>query len=257
MDSDWQCLDRSMHSLQCSGFVNFLIFISSEAKHVFVNGQENIFYQHKYDQGCTSSTMATRSCLRLEELEPMFQRRVRFVVCGSNRLILFGIFLGITNTLTFTGWGLTVVPLPKLCARHHGRHFLFGLWAIQVTQWRSVKSKSQQSRECWRSSPTTPSVSSRWPNTHHYPNPNEKWVSDRPEDYHHQRHHHHQHFHSSPSLLKNERWVCTSGRPEDLATTDRLAKEVLEQQVAEQDADDNHDDVDNIVPYCWCVRLRT
>merc|ERR1711971_173721 len=27
------------------------------------------------------------------------------------------------------------------------------------------------------------------------------------------------------------RWVCTSGRPEDLATTDRLAKEVLEQQV--------------------------
>merc|ERR1712032_706350 len=29
------------------------------------------------------------------------------------------------------------------------------------------------------------------------------------------------------------RWVCTSGRPEDLATTDRLAKEVLEQQVRE------------------------
>ena len=27
------------------------------------------------------------------------------------------------------------------------------------------------------------------------------------------------------------RWVCTSGRPEDLATTDRLAREVLEQQV--------------------------
>merc|ERR1711962_590514 len=29
------------------------------------------------------------------------------------------------------------------------------------------------------------------------------------------------------------RWGCTSGRPEDLATTDRLAKEVLEQQVRE------------------------
>merc|ERR1719367_1631941 len=29
------------------------------------------------------------------------------------------------------------------------------------------------------------------------------------------------------------RWVCTSGRPEDLATTDCLAKEVLEQQVKE------------------------
>merc|ERR550519_2815828 len=29
------------------------------------------------------------------------------------------------------------------------------------------------------------------------------------------------------------RWVCTSGRPQDLETTDRLAKEVLEQQVRE------------------------
>ena len=38
---------------------------------------------------------------------------------------------------------------------------------------------------------------------------------------------------------KHQRWVCTSGRPEDLATTDRLAKEVLEQQVEEQDNDDN------------------
>ena len=33
------------------------------------------------------------------------------------------------------------------------------------------------------------------------------------------------------------RWVCTSGRPEDLATTDRLAKEVLEQQVGERRRD--------------------
>ena len=36
------------------------------------------------------------------------------------------------------------------------------------------------------------------------------------------------------------RWVCTSGRPEDLATTDRLAKEVLEQQVVEHNDDDDH-----------------
>merc|ERR1712181_65246 len=29
------------------------------------------------------------------------------------------------------------------------------------------------------------------------------------------------------------RWVCTSGRPEDLATTDRLAKEGIEQQICD------------------------
>ena len=31
--------------------------------------------------------------------------------------------------------------------------------------------------------------------------------------------------------LPSSRWVCTSGRAEDLATTDRLAREVLEEQV--------------------------
>ena len=46
------------------------------------------------------------------------------------------------------------------------------------------------------------------------------------------------HFYDDDPIIA--RWVCTSGRPEDLATTDRLAKEVLEQQVGERSRDYNY-----------------
>merc|ERR1712107_346847 len=53
-------------------------------------------------QGCTSSTMATRSCLRLEELEPMFQRRVRLRAhrCSATRAMCK------TSWETFSLWAL-------------------------------------------------------------------------------------------------------------------------------------------------------
>ena len=109
-----------------------------------------------------------------------------------------------------TGWGLTIIPLPKLCARHHGRYILSGLWTIQVTKWWSLKSQENF------------------------------------EDHHHHLRRHH----------VDQRWVCTSGRPEDLATTDRLAKEVLEQQVVvEQDNDDNDQSI-LLWSYWWFQGLK-
>ena len=64
-------------------------------------------------------------------------------------------------------------------------------------------------------------------------------------DIHHDHHHDYHHDHHHHDYDDAKRWVCTSGRPEDLATTDRLAKEVLEQQVVQHDHDDHHDHDDD------------
>ena len=74
------------------------------------------------------------------------------------------------------------------------------------------------------------------------------WVcSDETNHDHHHHHHDYHHDHHHHDFDDAKRWVCTSGRPEDLATTDRLAKEVLEQQVVQHDHDvgDDHDHDEN------------